>query len=326
MMKCRVIDCRVIAVVCCGLIGCSTHPLPQDLSDTSTVQIVRKIRCEAKEGVEAALEKAALQGAASRKHVERIVSVSTIGFEFEFAMTEDNRAAVSELVLKRAAASAGDGFTLTMSGDIGPGPNGGKSRKNTRTFRVLDKLQDLHKASCGRVETNRPNLIYPITGSIGMAEVVRTYIELETFTDFTNEPKNNKIDAFSDKLTFTTTFDTSASVTVDFKTAVGSLKLTKASLSGSAYRQDMHTVTVVVAREKSVDPDLVAGARLMVPMVGVRRQTEFLPIEEIRDKDVRQGLARRAADARNRVLLELERRHNADEDSRVVSRVLFGSP
>jgi hypothetical protein len=192
-------------------------------------------------------------------------------------------------------------------------------------------LEDLRKARCGRVEESRANLIYPITGSTGMAEVVRTYVELEAFSDLTNNPAPGKkeIVVFSDKLGFTTTFDASESVQLEFKTAVGSLRLTTASLSGSAYRQDMHTVTVALARDKDADPDLVkserdlvrTGRRLMVPMVGARP----VPFEEIRDKDVRDGLARRGAVARNRVLLELERRRLVDEDRAVVARVL-GQP
>ncbi|HJZ45368.1 MAG TPA: hypothetical protein VJ233_16775, partial [Hyphomicrobiaceae bacterium] len=207
---------------------------------------------------------------------------------------------------------------------IGPGVPAPQrqSRKNTRTFRVIDKLGDLHKARCGRMEGIRPNLIYPITGSTGMAEVVRTYIELETIADLARQLKEKEVITFSDKLDFTTTFAAGAAVDFEFKSEVGTLRLTKASLAGSASRQDMHSVTVSLASDE--DPDLVPSAQrsarnMMIPMAA---RSPAFPIEQIRDKDVREGLARRDALARNRVLLELQRRRLVDEDRAVATRVL----
>ena len=276
MRKSCSIICWVMAVVPFGMLGCSTHPLPQDVSGVSTAEIVRKIRCEAKEGIEEALAKAASQGDVPRKHVERIVSVSTVGFEFKFVMTENNSAVVSELTFQRPSAD-GDLFRLTLLGSIAPDPSdktNSQSRANTRIFRVVDKLEDLRKAHCGRVKETRPNLTYPITGSTGMAEVVRTYIELESFTDLQSVGDvtvagKKEIITFSDKLDFTTTFSAGASLDFQFDTAVGTLRLTKASMAGSASRQDIHSVTVALARDPAptADPDVLQGARrMMIPM------------------------------------------------------------
>jgi hypothetical protein len=331
MNKHRAVICCLMAPLALGMFGCSTHPLPQDFSGVSTAEIVRKIRCEAKEGLEDALAKAASQGDVPKKHVERIVSVTTIGFEFTFTMTENNSVAVSELTFQRPSAG-GDLFKLTFAGGIGPDPlapdkDNKLSRRNIRTFRVVDKLEDLHKAHCGRVKETQPNLIYPITGSTGMAEVVRTYIELETFSDLTSSPAPGKkeIITFSDQLDYTTTFSAGASVDLQFPTAVGTLRLTKASLAGSALRTDLHSVMVALARDPSptADPDVFQGARqMMVPMAARSRQAGSLPVEAIRDKDVRDGLAKRGSLARNRVLLELDRRRHVNEDRNVAQRVL----
>ena len=155
-----------------------------------------------------------------------------------------------------------------------------------------------------------------------MDEVVRTYIELETFTNLDTlvgsgtAPRKNDIVAFSDKLDFTTTFDAGASVNLKFDTAVGSLRLTKASLAGSVLRKDLHSVTVALARDKDAKPDLV------LPLVRSGRQVGTVPIAQIRDKFVRESMAKRDAPARNRVLLELERRRLVDEDRAVAARVL----
>jgi hypothetical protein len=338
MTKRRAILCCVMVGAALGMLGCSTHPLPQDVSGVPTADIVKKIRCEAKDGLEEALAKAASLGEASRKHAERIVSVSTIGFEFKFVMSEDNSAVVSELTFERPSAG-GDLFKLTLVGSIAADPavsdkTNKLSRTNIRTFRVIDKLEDLHKAHCGRVKGTEPNPIYPITGSTGMAEVVRTYIELEIFTNLTNAPPptgKKEIITFSDKLDFTTTFSAGASVDFKFSTTVGTLRLTKASASGSAYRQDYHSVTVALARDFAVNPDVApegpggAARQMVVPMGSINRQVGFLPVEAIRDKDVREGLAKRGSLARNRVLLELDRRRRVDEDRNVAQRVL-GQP
>src|SRR3972149_11826331 len=102
-MKYRLIGSCLVAVMGAGLLGCSTHPLPQDVARVSVVDIVRRIRCEAKEGLEDALQRAAAQGASRRAHVERIRDLSKIGYEFRFEISEDNKAGASGLTFERAA-------------------------------------------------------------------------------------------------------------------------------------------------------------------------------------------------------------------------------
>src|SRR5262245_57594363 len=182
----RTIGCCGVVALAVALFGCSVHPLPQDVSYASTVDIVRRIRCEAKEGLDATLEKAASQGAANMKHVETIIDGTTIGFEFKFVIRENNKAEGGQLVFTREGAKPGESFEIildaSLNGAHGPDEN---TRKNTRIFRVVDDLRELRDARCGRRAMSAgPNLLYPITGSTGMAEVVRTYIELETLTDF----------------------------------------------------------------------------------------------------------------------------------------------
>jgi hypothetical protein len=328
-MKCHLLKLCALGAAAVALPGCSTHPLPQDVSGVSTVQIVRNIRCEARDGLEAALRKAAAQGPSQLKQVEKIALVTTIGYDFKFVMAEDSKAAVSDLTFKRASSTPGDGFTLTLLANLNgfqAGPDN-HSRQNTRTFRVVDHLADLAKARCGRRKGNEPNLIYPITGSVGMAEVVQTYIELEVFTDLAPEAKTTVGDkaeniTFSDRLDFTTTLDAGATATWKFETAAGSLRLTNASLSGSAHREDTHSVTVALARDKDVDPDLSESARAIRAASAAKSREPSFPLELIRDRRVRFKLAQRAAIARNRVFLELERRRLVDEDRDVASRVL----
>lgn len=334
----RGIDCWVVVALVSGLQGCSVHPLPQDVSFASTVQIVRRIRCEAKEGLLAALEKATSQNASKKKHVEKIVEGTTIGFEFMFAMAEDNKAAGGVLTFERGAAKAGDGFTLSLDAGLnsGHGTDDTRTRKNTRIFRVVDNLRELEDARCGqRVKATGPNLIHPITGSTGMAEVVRTYIELETLTDLTSVgvtkvtgkkgQQETEIITFSDNLQFTTTLEVGAFTDLDLETVVGSLRLTRASVTGSALRKDYHSVRVVLARDNAhLDLDLPenAGAARKAPTTTKKNVAE---IEDVRDKRLQTFLAQRKALGRNRVVIELERQRLVDEDRAVAARVL-GQP
>src|SRR5262245_51130806 len=114
-MGLRAIGCCAVAVAAGGLAGCSVHPLPQDISNASTVDIVRRVRCEAQEGLKEALQKAAAHSAQRRKHVDTIVRFTTIGFEFKFVMNEVNAAGVDEIKFK------GEDFELILKATLNDG-------------------------------------------------------------------------------------------------------------------------------------------------------------------------------------------------------------
>jgi hypothetical protein len=330
-MKQRLSQCCAAAVLAL-LAGCSAHPLPQDISYASTVDIVRRVRCEAQEGINAALEKATRQSALSKQHADQIVKVSLIGFEFRLEMAEDDRATVDKLLLQRASAKQGDGFTLELvaglndgHGKSGPTADDNRTRKNTRIFRIIDRLEKVKEAHCRRLEPPGPNLVYPVTGSTGMDEVVQTYIELEALTrlDLPGDRKpNERITVFSDKLDFTTTLVAGATTDWQFSTSVGTLRLTKASLSASALRKDLHSVTVALARDG--DPDLLPSppVGMMSPRLATRDRATGAPIPFVRDKRLQVSLAQKASVARNKILIELERRRHVDENREVAGRVL----
>src|SRR5262245_33021421 len=249
-----------IAGLASALVGCAVHPLPQDVTRASTVQIVARIRCEAKEGLEAALTKAAAEGPAKKRHVEKIVDGTSIGFEFKFKMTESNSLTADSIEFEREAAKSGDRFKLVLVGALNDGHGAEPrptTRKNERQFRVVDDLKELKDARCRRAGTAGPNLLYPISGSTGMADVVRTYIELEALTDLTGSlGPTGKMMTFTDDIDFTTTFETGATVNLEFNTGVGTLRLTKVvGADLFALRQDVHSVKVVLARDKDRELD-----------------------------------------------------------------------
>jgi len=303
------------------------HTLPQDISYASTVDIVRRVRCEAQEGLKEALQKAASHSAARRKHVEKIVKGTTIGFEFSFFMSEANKAGASELKFTREGKN-GDDFELVLNANLNEEHTADKAtRSNTRVFRVLDELKDLADTWCGRrVRAAQPNLVYPVTGSTGMAEVVRTYIELEILTDLAATGSGAETVTFSDKLDFTTTLETGASLDLSLKTAVGSLVLTKASVAGFAARKDIHSVKVVLARDdKDVDVDLPEDAQRIVAwrrVAQAKGKIDRATIKHVRGKGLQEHLAQRREKSRNRVLIELNRQRRVADDKAVAERVL----
>jgi hypothetical protein len=295
-----------VAILGGALAGCSVHPLPQDVTRVSTVQIVSRIRCEAKEGLEAVLAKAAAHSSARKKHVDMIVDGTTIGLEFDFKISETNGIGLNKLELERESAKTGENFNLTLVGGIDSGVEDDPAvRKNTRVFRVVDNLNELRTARCRRSGQAGPNLLYPITGSTGMADVVRTYLELEVLTDLSNGKDNPKLVTFTDDIEFTTTIGTDATVDLEIKTAGATLRLTKVvGAAGVASRKDVHAVKVVLSRDADRQVDLPRY------------------IEAVRDRDLQTSLAQMRALSRNKVLIEFSKSRKAAEDRAVAERVL----
>jgi hypothetical protein len=281
--------CYIAAALAFGMAGCSMHPLPENVSPASTYDIVKRIRCEVAEG---------LKDFKRDDEFWRIVESTAIGYDFTFAITEENKAAGGKLELKRPSfvdEKRGVFLELTASAE--------KKRENTRKFRIVEDLAEVNRDGCSTV-TTQANLIYPITGATGMGEVVSTYVRLELLSDVASD--NNNV-VFSDALAFTTRFSAGVTPTLELSTVAGSFKLTHASFTGAAIRQDIHNVTVALSRS-------------------IAKKIPKLPPDHIVDsRTLRRVVQNEAAGARNQVLIELQRRQNADEDRRLVNKVLFGT-
>ena len=132
-----------VATLACALTGCSIHPLPDDVSRSSTFDIVERIRCEVHEG---------LQSLPLRDpHVRRIIANTTIGYDFSFAITENNDLTEGGLTFKRPTPSGFFHLDATASAT--------RQRANTRRFRILEDLKELEKIDCS--PGSRANWIGP---------------------------------------------------------------------------------------------------------------------------------------------------------------------
>jgi hypothetical protein len=233
--------------------GCSIHPIPDDLSYYRTEDIVRNVRCEAKEAVRGRIQLALLERGLDHIDPEKVLSdarnfeiikrtdpelaqrflaygASTIAYKFTFDILEinDNSGSVTfELPF-----TTGD-FTLGLSGGLN------KQRKGKRTFRTVEKFKDLIFLNCSNWEQPNGNMVYPLTGSIGVDRIINTFIDVAQL--------GGAKEQFTDTITFTTYLRGKINPTLVLAPVVDQFRVTKAALSLESSRNDMHTVLVSLA-------------------------------------------------------------------------------
>jgi hypothetical protein len=321
-----------ITALATGLLGCSIYPLPEDVSRKNTYDIVEKIRCEAAEGLREALPQAPPN--------HPILVNTYIGYDFDFDIIENNNLGTGggrgNLKFERKHLSPDGSFTLEVT------PFAERQRKTNRNFRIIESLKQLREARCSEAETQ--NWIYPITGAIGLNEIVNTYVRLEQLTNFgkltsgtttTPTPPTPTVPAgadtpivFSDVLTYTTKLGGGVKPELTLNSVVGSLKLTKASIFADATRDDTHQVTVALARDLKIPVDVRLATRSGRAARVQTLETEY--VDRVFRAQVYNARISRGADAvaqkdlppETRVLLELERRRSLGEDERLATRLV----
>jgi hypothetical protein len=226
------------------MIGCSIHPLPDDISRKSTYDIVDKIRCEAKAAVD--------------QYATELIDASIVyTFTFDIDETDDANLGLSFLnPLKGGSASLNTGLQSAQT------------RHGNRNFTMIDSFADLRKMSCTR--DREKNYIYPITGDVGMFDSVAGFIRMQ------QGPGATRVFTFSDTLTYTTTFTAGANSTVVLASLNDQFRLTGASAGLTAHRTDVHTlkVTMAAGQQTVPNPTLPPGTlgqkmivRRMVPLI-----------------------------------------------------------
>jgi hypothetical protein len=210
--------------------GCSVHPLPDQVTRQSTVGIVTAIRCEARQAIlEYASDPAFSEGA--------------IGYIFDFDITEHNSAGLDLTFTKLF--SSGE-FDLTLKG-----ANTDLTRQADRVFTIVDTFGELKRAECSD-EILRSRFKYPIAGSIGMKEVIATFMALDRLGGSVLEPGSTKVGGetatFSDILTYMTTLDAG---TINPQLTISPIhhdfRLTSLSATFRSSRTDKHMLTLAIA-------------------------------------------------------------------------------
>ena len=289
-----------------GLSACSIHPLPGDIPRVSTADIVQRIRCEAQEGLRSF--------PSDDPRVKQIIRGTNIGYEFSFVITEDKVGPSGQVKFDRPD-STGGSFVLDVR------PSAELKRMNTRGFILLEDLTKVNSMNCSP-EAARANWVYPITGETGMAEVIQTYIRLQMLAGLspadTTFP-NILPTVFSDALVFTTNWSAGTAATLQLNTVAGSFRLEKASLTGTASRNDTHNVTVALAYD---GPPTGGGVRMM----SAKARNAWTQNADILDSRALRRVAQSDAEAPNRIVIELARRRKVREDFAKVEKLLGTVP
>jgi len=257
----------------CGLFisGCAIHPLPEDVTRETTFDIVEKIRCEGREALDnisvrllrTSADPATLAFAdrvAAReltvnellqRHSRRLIlspevwelftaySTSAVTFDFKFTITEENN--------NQAAA---DFRWLGGSGLFSLNTNAGAKleRQGERRFLVSSSFYELHNLNasyCANIAARIGNIVYPITGKIGLEEVFETFVRLDSVIDVTPRADSK----FTDTLTFTTTLTAGATPRIALDPISDRrFRIAGANLALTAMRQDEHQVALSLAK------------------------------------------------------------------------------
>ena len=280
---------RNIALVCSiplWLTACATHPLPDDVTHLNTLGIVKQIRCEARRSIIAAAARfIKRKGTAESQQigqdleddkidfteVERKLdpftrffiekySKAAIAYDFTFDMTEDNDVSTAVDFLET--------FTHGMLG-LGLKAEADRQRETIRNFRVSDTWGELAKEK-GRCSQAAPpeEAIYPVTGTIGLAEVITTFVDLNEFQHLAGKSSTDKVPVLADTFNFQTTISGSAAPKITLSPVKRGVRLSDAAVTASGSRKDIHKVIVALSLDPA--PGTASGPRLATGLLGAR--------------------------------------------------------
>jgi hypothetical protein len=276
-----------IAAIAPVLVGCSTFPDVEDVTRKSTLTIVKQIRCEARQAV--------LDYAYHYKDAANPLNINyktaSIAYDFKFDITEINNAGADATGTLPYTLGVNNFFSLFAEGHFD------RTRNTLREFRIIDSFEELYHTRCNDVAPQPENLIYPISGEIGMYDVIKKFIKLQQI----NNAKAGEVFTFSDTLTFTTFLKAGVQPTLMVGSLADRFRLTSANGDFNASRKDIHEVVVSMAGDKpraagakaSGEPAAVAAKRL-----GAFQTNSSL---------VATTLIQSASNPRDRALLELDR-------------------
>lgn len=265
-----------------ALSGCAIHPLPEDVARLDTIEIVEHIRCEMYDalrhqvviGFQLSDSEAARQVAHEiESHPDRSLKEflgkvellksdyknrfgafrgTTIGYGFRFNITEQDV----------ATADLNFGLPWNPLANFGLRAGAGidKRRANTRRFFKVETFEELLLSNdCLGKTLNEANIVYPITGKIGLRKVVEDFIKLTTRGAKTSADSRD-VKNFSEQLTFVTEISGSVSPSVKLAPVTDQFKLANASGVLSARRTDVHELTLTFDVSKDFDlAKVIAG-------------------------------------------------------------------
>lgn len=295
------------------LAACSVHPLPEDVSGVPTTDIVRSIRCETLAGIDSlSLEE--------RSKAEIAINETMVGYYFEFAGTENNGLSSDVTATSLLNLANDKGVNATFNGSAA------LSRTSRRQFMIIEPLTDMqtekNRATCSD-RTPRQNWTYPITGTIGVDEIARTYLRLELLTKLkeikqpinTEKAFDGEPVVLSDDLQFTTHFDATVAGSMEVDAVVGRLRVVSANASAGSSRHDFHRVVVAMTRTAPATPKRDRRDDTQERLI-------LLAEDSVRDPRTQALLMQKDETARTRIAIELYLRRSLRDLDHLPARVL----
>jgi hypothetical protein len=257
--------------------ACAIHPLPEDVTRNSTVDIVQKIRCEARGAIilhasidgpdfaEAKLQTLLRSPGDKEERIKALLKPAfrsaAIGYDFKFTINESD------------GSSASTTFTFPFSNGrflLGLGGGEQKERKSDRSFDIVENFWEVLGQPIEDCQPSSKNWKYPITGEIGLDEVLKTYVRITELANLKGSLAKRQSDqdiTFTDELTFTTSFNGRVDTSIDVNPVIHDLRLTRASASFGADRKDVHKVTVALVTDFRL-PSAPRSLRSFAPLAG----------------------------------------------------------
>jgi hypothetical protein len=251
-------------------VGCAIHPLPENVTRFDTNAIVLHIRCEARDAIQHATTDFLLNSnipnipEATRRKAQALAEGKIKYEEFDpktldefsrfYLLKYENAAIAYDFtfdITDDAALAVNVGFlTALTNGTFGLSLGASSDRKSEtiRNFRVSDTFGELRKMTlCENTERPGADHIYPIAGSIGLDEVVRTFVDLNEFNRL-SPTDSSKVPVLADTFKFITMISGSATPTLTLvPLRPNRFNLTSASIPLSASRTDLHSVLVAMS-------------------------------------------------------------------------------
>jgi hypothetical protein len=254
------------SVLALALGGCAIHPVQQDVTRFPTKEIVKRIRCETKRAVEdkaidllsrlsdsrsrllaeqlandrtlfARINPATLPRKDEQEFYSRYINTA-VAYEFSFDIAEDNKAALLADPV-RLITNGTAGIVIGASSDF--------NRSNIRRFALVDTFKEMFRdeklVDC--YPGYKPqNFVYPIAGTVGMADLISTFIDVSEHK-FLAPASDKDPSVFGDTMKFTTTLIGSATPHVELSPLGNNWGLASPTNIGlSASRTDVHQLTV----------------------------------------------------------------------------------
>jgi hypothetical protein len=250
----------VNCVLAVSLGACAIHPLPEDFSGYNTETIVRKIRCEARDAV---IRKAVVYLQSEHINVDerslRSLKVNALPGRVKSILEYFAKAGIVYAFTLDGTESDGISFSADTvipirngATTLSPSLGNALMRDNIRAFTITDNFHELVyqvKDSYCDFGPSGPHYQYPITGRIGIDEMIDTFVDLTLFNDLgagsdVATKAQRGPPTMADTLTFTTMISAGLTPKVTFMPFGSTTNLMDASTAGTVSRTDKHAVIV----------------------------------------------------------------------------------